>query len=115
MRLSRQEIAAISRVLGARLKNRSAALYLFGSRTQNQLKGGDIDLLVLAPATVAKDLRAQKHFLLAEFKEELGDQRIDLTLAEPAKARKDPFLARALRTAVLLKRWGSVEREDRKC
>jgi len=53
-----------------------------------------------------QDLRARKHFLLAEIKKELGDQRIDLTLSEPAKARRNPFLARALRTAVLLKRFG---------
>jgi predicted nucleotidyltransferase len=106
MRLLRPEIAAITRVLGARLKKGSAALYLFGSRTQDHLKGGDIDLLVLAPAAEIKGLRAEKHFLLAELKEQIGDQRIDLTLAEPAKARQDPFLARALRAAVLLKRWG---------
>ena len=108
MRLRRQEIAAISRVLDAHLKKRSATLYLFGSRTQDQLKGGDIDLLVLAPAATSKDLRAKKHFLLAELKQELGDQRIDLTLADPVKARQDPFLAHTLRTAILLKRWGRL-------
>ncbi len=106
MRLQPQEINAITRVLGACLKDRPATLYLFGSRTQDKLKGGDMDLLVLAPEAVAKCLRARKHFLLAELKEELGDQRIDLTLSEPAKARQDPFLAHALRTAVVLKRWG---------
>jgi len=31
-----------------------------------------------------------------------------LTLAEPAKARQDPFLTQALRAAVLLKRWKPV-------
>ncbi len=114
MRLRRQEIAAIIQVLGAHLKERSAALYLFGSRTQDQLKGGDIDLLVLASSAVVKGLRTGKHFLLAELKKELGDQRIDLTLAEPAKARRDPFLSCALRAAVLLKRWGPVDGGGRK-
>ena len=114
MRLPREEIAAIRRVLDAGLKGSSAELYLFGSRTQDYQKGGDIDLLLLAPATVVKNLRSRKHFLLAELKKELGDQRIDLTLAEPAKASQDPFLRRVIRSAVLLQRWKPVARGGRK-
>lgn len=105
MRLNRHELNVFAAVLGSRLKQRQARLYLFGSRTEDRLKGGDIDLLVLAPVEVIKNLRSEKHSLLAEFKKELGEQRIDLTLAEAAKARQDPFLRLALRTAILLKKW----------
>lgn len=105
MRLSRHERKVFAAVLGARVKKREAELYLFGSRTEDRLKGGDIDLLVLAPGEVVKNLRSEKHSLLAEFKKELGEQRIDLTLVEAPKAREDPFIRRALKTAILLKKW----------
>lgn len=105
MRLRPAEVGALVAALDSRLKRRAARLYLFGSRTQNRLKGGDIDLLLLAPPTVIKALRAQKHRLLAEFKKELGERRIDLTLADSAQSRRDPFVRRALLTAVPLRSW----------
>ncbi len=105
MRLGAREIEVVAAVLDARIRKRRAKLYLFGSRTQDQRKGGDIDLLVLALPAVIRDLRGEKHFLLAEVKKEIGDQRIDLVLAEASKARQDPFIRRALQTAILLKSW----------
>lgn len=105
MRLKQREIDVFVAVLGSRIKKRAVELYLFGSRTQDQLKGGDIDLLVLASPSVVRALRSEKHFLLAEFKKGIGEQRIDLTLAEAPTAQQDPFIKRALETAVLLKRW----------
>lgn len=110
MRLSGREIAAFCAVLGSRIQERGAELYLFGSRVYGRLKGGDIDLLLLASSEVVRRLRSEKHFVLAEFKRELGDQRIDLVLAEASDVRGNPFLRRALRTAILLKRWRSRPR-----
>jgi hypothetical protein len=75
-------------------------------RAQDHLKGGDIDLLLLAAPAAIRILRSEKHALLAEFKREIGEQRIDLTLAEEPAARRKPFIKLALRTAILLKTWG---------
>lgn len=108
MRLKQWEVDALVAVLSARIGERAAQLYLFGSRAHDHLKGGDIDLLLLAPAAAVKSLREEKHFLLAEFKKEIGDQRIDLTLAEASKARRDPFIRHALDKAVLLKSWETI-------
>jgi|CXWL01.1.fsa_nt_gi predicted nucleotidyltransferase len=105
MRLKRRDIEVFIAVLDSRVKKGAAELYLFGSRVQDHLKGGDIDLLVLAPSPTIKALQSEKHFLLAEFKKETGDQRVDLTLAEAPLARKDPFIRHALQAAVLLKKW----------
>ncbi|RLD78913.1 MAG: nucleotidyltransferase domain-containing protein [Bacteroidetes bacterium] len=51
-------------------------VYLFGSRVQDSLKGGDIDLLVIA----AEDKMTFKNkvLFLIDLKKELGDQKIDV-------------------------------------
>lgn len=53
-------------------------LYLFGSRTDNSQKGGDIDLYVIP---VSADSLAQKKIeFLAGLKREIGEQKIDLVI-----------------------------------
>lgn len=48
MRLSPAEAAAICRILVRHLGNR-ATVYLFGSRTDDSRRGGDVDVLVEMP------------------------------------------------------------------
>ena len=51
-------------------------IYLFGSRVDNTLKGGDIDLyLEIEDHT---DLFTKKRKFLARIKRELGEQKIDV-------------------------------------
>lgn len=55
---------------------RGTAIYLFGSKADVNLKGGDIDLLVLSHEKInSKEIRQFK----ITIKEKIGDQKIDVT------------------------------------
>ncbi len=51
-------------------------IYLFGSRINDNMKGGDIDLLIKTKTD--KMTFHNKVVFLAELKKKLGDQKIDL-------------------------------------
>lgn len=93
MRLTPKEIANLIKATGEFVGNHSAELRLFGSRTDERSKGGDIDLLLLVHnAAVSHQLQAQKHCILARMKELLGDQKIDLKIAQVREIDSEPFL-----------------------
>jgi predicted nucleotidyltransferase len=72
-----------------------AEIWLFGSRVDDAAKGGDIDLLILsASLTVADKMKIR----LALY-DQLGEQKIDLVIAENAD---DPFTRIALDEGVRL-------------
>ena len=96
MRLSRVERTAI---LGSIQSRDSGSLvYLYGSRVNAALSGGDIDLLVISTHITFSD----KISILSEIKVELGEQRIDLTLRTPDTAMTDAFVQDILTGALLL-------------
>ena len=67
---------------------------VFGSRTDPNRRGGDIDLLVeLEPATPADTFRLNQRLRLA-LEDELGEQRIDLVLDDGNVDSVFPTLAR---------------------
>jgi uncharacterized protein len=72
MRLTKKEIEVIKSII-TRYDN-YAEVRLFGSRTDDGKKGGDIDLLVLSDRITLKENLVIK----SEIQEILGDQRIDL-------------------------------------
>ncbi len=74
MRLNNNEI----KVLKDKLKSLSkeAKLFLFGSRTDDTKKGGDIDLLVVSDILTKKDIRK----LRIEFFKNFGEQKLDIVL-----------------------------------
>jgi len=74
MRLSEDEIVTLKSSL-QRL-SKEAKLYLFGSRTDDTKRGGDIDLLVVSKELDAKDLRRLKF----DFYDRFGEQKIDIVL-----------------------------------
>ena len=73
----------------------NAEVYLFGSRTDDKARGGDIDLLVLSKEI---DLRA-KLKILNQIYDLLGEQKIDLIIAEDLS---DPFHQHAFATGIRL-------------
>lgn len=76
---SRQVIRAIAReVFGE-----EATVRVFGSRVDDQARGGDIDLLVELPAPVA-DRNRKALRMVARLQQELGDQRFDVLVADPS-------------------------------
>lgn len=75
-----------------------ATVYLFGSRTKLELKGGDIDLLVLSDTLTFSD----KVSLLVTLKAALGDQKIDLSIKHPDEVTTDPWASLVCREGVKL-------------
>ena len=107
MRLTSEQVTDLVKAFTPFIANKHACLYLYGSRVHDHLKGGDIDLLlVLDQEETAAALRAEKHVLLAEVKQYLGDQKIDLTIAIQDDLRREAFLRMIFPEAVMLKEWG---------
>jgi len=78
MRLSQAQVHAIEQVFQTVFLH--GEVILFGSRVDDQKKGGDIDLFV-QPATPMSDLFARKIRFLRALKNKIGEQKIDLVLA----------------------------------
>ncbi len=76
VRLSPQVLAEIKSVFEQVFDK--GDLYLFGSRTDKQQKGGDIDLF-LAPENL-QDIAVKKIDFLVRLKRLIGDQKIDLVV-----------------------------------
>ena len=60
----------------------NATVCVFGSRTNDEARGGDIDLLVECSDPV-KDRLRKTLSLTARLQRRLGDQRIDVIVADP--------------------------------
>lgn len=67
-------------------------LRLYGSRLDDNAKGGDIDLLLIIDKSTLSDLKKIKHRLLATLKKGIGEQKIDLTICSLEDTKNDPFL-----------------------
>jgi predicted nucleotidyltransferase len=99
MRLSDSE-RAIVRAAVARRFGPQAQVLLFGSRTDDARRGGDIDLLVELPYAVDDPL-AQAVGLEVDLMRELGERRIDVLLAYPG-CQEQPIHRIARRSGVRL-------------
>ena len=95
MRLSAAEAGTIREEV-RRLDPR-AEIHLFGSRTDDQARGGDIDLLVISDQLTFRDLLRLRAAIL----DRIGWQQLDL-LIRRRDAIHEPFVARALETGVPL-------------
>jgi predicted nucleotidyltransferase len=63
-----------------------ATVKLFGSRTNDDARGGDIDLLVELPAVTA-DIERKTLQLTARLQLRIGDQPIDVLVLDPSTPR----------------------------
>ena len=97
MRLSAHEVQVILEEVGC--LDFAAEVYLFGSRARDDLKGGDIDLVVLSEKLKFSD----KLTLLVKLKSRLGDQKIDVKIASRQFAGSDPFILSVMPGAQKLK------------
>ena len=88
MRLDEAERQVVVQVV--RAADPDAIVYLFGSRANDEAKGGDIDLLVLSDKI---DLMA-KLDILGRLHAKLGEQRIDLVVVPD---QEKPFARLAVR------------------
>ena len=72
MRLSKVEINNLKTSVFS--FDKEAKLYLFGSRTDDQKRGGDIDLLIISKNINREEVRKIK----LNFYDEFGEQKIDI-------------------------------------
>jgi predicted nucleotidyltransferase len=100
MRLSADQVRSIIDATHA-LAGSGAQVRLFGSRLNDDLQGGDIDLLVECPHPVARPvwLAAQ---ITARLQRALGDRKIDVLVMDPATA-VEPVHRIALAEGVVLR------------
>lgn len=73
----------------------SYTLYLYGSRVDDELKGGDIDLFLVVSEEDVLHLKSKKHYLEAELSLQMDDQRIDLTILSEQEKNGDHFFRHA--------------------
>lgn len=73
-------------------------VWLFGSRVDDQKKGGDIDLLVRPSKAAADHAFARKIRMLTLLERTLGERKIDLIVEAPGDTR--PIIAIAHSTGV---------------
>ena len=93
LRLSEAELSAIRHVVYQ--ADPDARIWLFGSRADDNAKGGDIDLLILSKTLSLKDKRQLKLALY----QCIGEQKIDLVIAAD---NTDPFTRIALAEGIRL-------------
>lgn len=80
VRLSEREIRGIRQVLSAELAGYAqATAWLFGSRTNMQAKGGDIDLFIEVDGQIQDELALARK-LDAAFMKNLGERKIDIVI-----------------------------------
>ncbi len=80
MRLSKYETGTIKKV-ASEIWGDNVVIYLFGSRTDDSIKGGDIDLYIqLSTEQDTKNLVFQKARFLGKLDLLLGEQKIDLVV-----------------------------------
>ncbi len=83
MRLSKAEINNFKTSIFS--LDKEAKLYLFGSRTDDQKRGGDIDLLIISKSINREQIRK----IRLNFYDEFGEQQIDI-LQDDGRL-KEPF------------------------
>ncbi|MBF0208664.1 MAG: nucleotidyltransferase domain-containing protein [Oligoflexia bacterium] len=92
IRLTDQEISSITEVFSKYVQTPST-LYLYGSRTDIDALGGDIDLLLVVPDTKKKQQLLSLHLdILVDLKQQIGEQKIDLLIKYEKELEVDPFL-----------------------
>lgn len=93
MRLKQFEVESITCAI--KTLDIHAQIYLFGSRTNDAKRGGDIDVLIISQTLSYND----KLTILQRLYETLGEQKIHIIIAKDAKA---PFVKLARDTGILL-------------
>lgn len=76
-------------------------LKLYGSRSQDELKSGDIDLcLIVETNQEAEDLQTKVIPFLMAVTKRIGDQKIDFAVISKQQSQTDPFWKMALVTCL---------------
>ena len=99
MRLTPHEIDQIRRV-AERIFGADVQVFLFGSRTDDTARGGDIDLLIDTPRTELMTYDNRITFLV-DVKKAIGDRKIDVLYNKPER-QDEPIIIHAQKTGIPL-------------
>lgn len=99
MRLTTKQQHIIKQEVKAQFGDK-AKVWLFGSRTDDSLRGGDIDLYIQINAQIPDSLQREMR-LYANLIKKLGDQRIDIITHQMGQKLK-PIYEEAQKTGVQL-------------
>jgi len=94
MRLSPEQQSAI-RAASLASFNEGVRVWLFGSRVDDNKRGGDIDLLIQPAPSATDHLFARKIRFLTRLEQVLGERKIDVVIEEPNETRPIVAIARA--------------------
>ena len=100
MRLNAREQSAIKGVLSK--FDPEGKVYLFGSRIDDEKRGGDIDLFIQTTLNDPADLARAHIRFLAKLYKELGEQKIDVLLDYPNRKIQLPIFEIALKQGIVL-------------
>ena len=100
MRLSEFEIETIKELVEKHF-GEGTTVYLFGSRTDENKKGGDIDLFITNTDEKRLNIEAKVQFL-AELKTKIGDRKIDVVFDNDFTRQKENFYKTIIRDRVKL-------------
>ena len=78
---------------------------LFGSRTDDSKRGGDVDLLVeLSSALTVDEIVRSRTLLTAQLYRRMGERRIDILMCQLDRPDARPVVAEARRNGIELAR-----------
>lgn len=86
MRLNPTQIAAIRQSV-VEAFGEGTEVWLFGSRTDDTKRGGDIDLLVVPRPLAAEERMLRKIRLLTQLERRLGERKVDVVVEKPGDER----------------------------
>ncbi len=101
MRLTPQQQSAI-RTAVAETFGEDATIWLFGSRVDDNKRGGDIDLLIETKVLDVTTIVRSELAFLTKLQMKLGEQRIDVLVDYPSRQYTTPIFAIAKQLGVRL-------------
>lgn len=98
MRLTKKEIETIKKI-AHEVFGTTTEVRLFGSRTNDLLKGGDIDLFISGGERMTIQ---EKIVFLVKLKEVIGEQKIDVILDRPSLKKQTYFYRSIMEKSLVL-------------
>lgn len=99
MRLSEKTIWAI-KTTAKRVFGSDCKVMVFGSRTDDNQKGGDIDLLI--ETSLEGSLFDERARFLVDLKGQIGEQKIDLIVCNSNNKPNETIIEEAYKTGVVI-------------
>jgi predicted nucleotidyltransferase len=101
MRLTDQQ-RSIIRTTVTETFGATADVWLFGSRVDDNKRGGDIDLLIETDQVDVNAIARSEITFLTKIQMKMGEQKIDVLLDYPSRKNRPPIISIAKRTGILL-------------